>query len=537
MNRILILIASYVIFACSPSPKNEDIATNTLGTLQHYIPVSEAAKPAFEQGLLLLHSFEYEDARESFNKALSADSTEVMAYWGVAMSHYRALWGLVNIPEGRKIMEALAPDEEQRIAKTEAGLERELWKGIEILYGDGELKDRNEKYTEHMASTYEQYSENQEIAAFYALALMWSAAIDSDDEVYKLSAHVAQGILSENPNHPGAVHYVIHAYDNPDLSHLAIEAADKYATIAPDAAHALHMPSHIYLSRGMWNKVVESNEASYQASLNRMERKNLDDNARGYHSYQWLHYGYLQQGRFDEANELLNDMLQYTEITQSKSARSYLIKMQNMQVIESGTWSLKKKPMSIKTADIGIEKQAQEHFFKALMAYKNGDVNIIVNQIDSIEEKINTAELLVTSAGISMCSAGPARYAPNKYSILNARTMQQQMEAMHDLILEDDKAAEDHFKKAVEMESIARYSYGPPDVVFPSFEQYGYWLMDNERYKEAIDLFDKSMERAPQRALALKGKIASLKEIGKNEEASSLESELSKFWQPKASNI
>ena len=289
MNRFLLLFSAMVCLTMSCADRTEQQASSesTLGELQYILPVSDKARPEFDTGLLLLHSFEYDDAREAFEAAIRVDSTEIMAYWGVAMSYYKALWGLQNIPAGRETLARIADSKEARINAAEEGIERELWKGIEILYGAGELKERNEAYTEHMAKLYENYADSQEVAAFYALALMWSASIDADDEVYKMSANVAKGILKENPNHPGAVHYIIHAYDNPELAHLAINAANKYAEIAPDAAHALHMPSHIYLGRGMWNEVVSSNETSYQASVKRMERKGLTDKARGFHSYQW----------------------------------------------------------------------------------------------------------------------------------------------------------------------------------------------------------------------------------------------------------
>ena len=166
------------------------------------------------------------NARESFEKAIKADSTEIMGFWGVAMSHYKALWGLQNIPAGRATMARIADTKSARLEAASEGLERDLWQGIEILYGEGELAERNQKYTDHMAELHDEYEGSQEIAAFYALALMWSASIDADDEVYKMSANVAKGILEENPNHPGAVHYIIHAYDNPELAHLAIDAAN-----------------------------------------------------------------------------------------------------------------------------------------------------------------------------------------------------------------------------------------------------------------------------------------------------------------------
>ncbi|MEL7002108.1 MAG: hypothetical protein AAFN93_05140 [Bacteroidota bacterium] len=538
MNRTLTLITLLILIitSCSTPPKH-DTPESTLGELQYILPVSEKARTDFDKGLLLLHSFEYDDANEAFESAIRADSSEIMAYWGVAMSHYKALWGLQDLPAGRQLMARVADTKEQRLDRAEEGIERELWKGIEILYGEGELEERNKAYSDHMASLYEQYSESQEIAAFYALSLMWSASIDADDEVYKMSANVAKGILDENPNHPGAVHYIIHAYDNPELAHLAIDAANKYAQIAPDAAHALHMPSHIYLDRGMWNEMVASNEVSYQASVKRMERKGLDDKARGYHSYQWMHYGYLQQGRSEKAKELLVDMLTFTNNAKTAGARGYLIKMQVMQIVETGDWPLDQAPIYVKTDDIGIEAQAQQQFLKSLLAFKQESIDSIQQQIDTLQKKISNAELLVTSAGISMCSAGPTRYAPNKNSIASANIILNQMRAMAALTRGEDTEAEEYFKKAVAIEDASEYPVGPPDVPFPSFEQYGHWLLEKGRYEEALEQFDTSLKRTPLRAMALKGKMKALEKLGRTDQIDELKAELDKFWKPDASQV
>jgi len=283
--------------------------------------------------------------------------------------------------------------------------------------------------------------------------------------------------------------------------------------------------------------MVASNEMSYQASVNRMERKGLGDKARGYHSYQWMHYGYLQQGRYEKAKELLKDMLTFTSNAQTASARSYLIKMQVMQVIETGDWPLEENPMYVKTEDIGIEAQAQQHFFKSLKAFKNEKSVAIQPEIDSLQSKINTAELLVTSAGISMCSAGPTRYAPNKNSIANANIILNQMQVMAALANGDEAGAEQYFQKAVAIEDASEYPVGPPDVPYPSFEQYGYWLLEKGRYDDALEQFDTSLKRAPLRAMALTGKMKALEQLGRTDEIKELKAEMDKFWKPDAVRI
>ncbi len=306
-------------------------------------------------------------------------------------------------------------------------------------------------------------------------------------------------------------------------------AANKYAQIAPDATHALHMPSHIYLDRGMWNEMVASNEKSYQASVNRMERKGLDDNARGFHSFHWLHYGYLQQGRYEKAKELMADMLVYTPRAETSGARSYLIKMQNMHLIETGEWGLDQPPMTVKTADIGIVAQAQARFFESLRAFQRKDALAIKAQIDSMIPEINSAELLVTTEGTPMCSAGQTRYAPNKVSIANARTMLNQIRAMEALTRGDEPSSEGYFKLAVELENNSEYPVGPPAVPYPSFEQYGLWLLQKERFAEALDQFNNSLRRAPLRSKALQGKIEALTALKRPEEVKAVQIEMDKF--------
>lgn len=529
-NAAIIAIVLLITSCTSPHKKNTDSSV-TLGELQHGFPVSAQAQPDFEEGLFLLHSFEYDDARKAFSKAAEVDPNEMMAYWGMAMTHYKALWGLQNVDEGRKILELTGATKEERTKKTEEGIERDFWIGLELLFGDGELKERNQAFADHLASLHKTNPNHQEIAAFYALSLLWSAPRDGSQEQNINAAEIAQGILSENPNHPGALHYTIHAFDSPNLAIKGIEAANKYASTAPDAVHALHMPSHIYLNRGMWNEVATSNENSYGASVRKMERLGLGDAARGFHSYQWLHYAYLQQGRFDQATQLMKDMLSYTTNAQTSSARAYLVNMQNFQVTESGSWNLNDRPLVVAIDDLSIETIAQHHFFISLMASKDEDLSKINEQIEILEVKIAAAELLVTTEGIAMCSAGYTRYAPNKNTLLRAETMLNQMKAMSAIVQNKQDVTEVFLKKAVVLESELPLPQGPPDIPLPSYEQYAYWLLDQDRFEEAINMFDQGLTRTPLRAKALQGKILAYEAMGNMEKAKEIQSLLDVFWQ------
>ena len=507
--------------ACSaPTQTNPDDPTR-LGDLQHQFSISEAAQPYFDQGLLLLHSFEYDDARAQFKKAVAADPNEVMAHWGLAMTYYKALWGLQDVEAGRQVMAVLGEDESARLAKAENQLEKDFWKGVELLYGDGELKERNQAYVDHMEQVYAANPKNFEVAAFYSLGLMWAGY---DKQAYlKKSSAVAAGIVKENPTHPGALHYMIHANDDPEFAEVALNAADEYAKVAPDAAHALHMPSHIYVALGKWNEVVSSNDASYQASLKRMQTKGLSGRARGYHSMAWLHYGYLQQGNVEKATALLEEMIGYHQ--ESTSDLSYLIMMQNQQRIEAGVWPehLELQKISTTGKRMSLQSKAQMHFVTSLLAYDQEDAETIQSQVSSLATILEAAKLLVNDEGISLCSAGPTRYAPNKEGIEKTQVVIHQMEALAAMLKGNSEAVERHLKVATTIEAAAVYDSGPPFIAYPSFEQYGDWLLGVKRYEDALDQFNLALENRTKRTRALKGKIAALRALDREQEAKETE--------------
>jgi hypothetical protein len=279
------------------------------------------------------------------------------------------------------------------------------------------------------------------------------------------------------------------------------------------------MPSHIYLALGMWENVVASNEASYQASVNRLKRKGLGDASRGYHSYSWLHYGYLQQQRQNDAHRLLKNMVAYTKKSPTRQARSYWIAMINARLTDGGEWSQDIFPMVVSRLDLGLSSKAGHHFFQGHMAYLDGDTETISIQMDSLDNEIAAAELLVTSDGITLCSVGTTRYAPNRTDIQRATVIWHQLAAFKALTVDDLESAEKSMLEATSLEATTGYSFGPPDIPYPSFEQYGYWLLEHERPQEALVQFNTSLERMPKRTNALKGKLVALEAMGNKQSA------------------
>jgi hypothetical protein len=302
MKTYTFLLALCLLLSCSTPAKKEKQENN----LPFEVTGSVDALPHFDKGLLLLHNFEYDDAAEAFIKAQQTDSTFAMAYWGEAMTYNHPVWGDVDVEKARATLSKLGSTTEEREAKTKTDLEKDFIKAVSILYGEGSKPDRDKEYAAAMEKVYERYPGNHEAAAFYALSLLGakeSLTLWEDQNIK--GAEIAEAILKENPSHPGALHYLIHSDDHPAHAQKALAAADTYAKVASYAGHALHMPSHIYLALGMWDNVVSSNEVAWKASLDRQERKKLDNNHLSYHAHMWLQYGYLQQGRFDRAKELI----------------------------------------------------------------------------------------------------------------------------------------------------------------------------------------------------------------------------------------
>ena len=516
-----------IFLACSPDEPQTagaDVET-TLGELQHGFDLSEATKEKFEEGLLLLHNFEYDDALTAFEAATALDSTEVMTHWGEAMCNYKALWRLQNTEKGKEILARLGGTEESRLASITDPIKKDMWKIVEIMYGEGEFEERNKRIAGFLSILHKRNPNHQEIAAFYALSLIWATEeYGNGSPDLRLAASIADKVIEKNPLHPGALHYKIHALDGPTSAKDAHDTADAYAKVAADAAHALHMPSHIYLALGEWDGVINSNRASYDASVVRMKAKDLKDGARGYHSLAWLHYALLQQGRYKEAQQILDDMMGFVPNDPTKGARGYLLGMQNRQLVESGPDAIKTKLITdVKTDDIGILSQSNRSFLRAQIAFRNKKAQNIKEEIDWLKGKISTAAQQVEGDGLVMCAAGTSRYAPTDNSIKSAKVIMAQMKAMKALIEGKEDVFESQMKEAVALEQETNFPAGPPKIALPSFEQYGEWLISKGKHEKAIAQFDKALERMPRRSKSLKGKLLAFRQLDKKNEADMVE--------------
>ncbi len=465
------------------------------------------AQEAFLRGILLLHSFEYEDAREAFVEARTTDPDFAMAYWGEAMTHNHPIWHSVSVDRARKALEKLGPDLDARLSKAPTKREKDYLRAAEALfYGGGDKLARDLAFMEAMSRVASAYPDDLDAAAFYALSILGSAHDGRDFATYMRAAGVAEGVFAANPMHPGAAHYLIHSYDDAIHAPLGLRAAHVYAAIAPNAAHALHMPSHIFLAMGMWDSVVESNAASFAASDERMERKGLGINARSFHARQWQMYGLLQQGRYKDARQLLGAMAEdATTRGASNSAHRHLALMRAMYLVETNHWDSNVARMEIDTDKLRGSAAAANRYAMGRAALALGDDESASQQVKSMMELKGDDEKVI-------------------------RIMQHSLKAEL-LRLEGNRAAAiDLLEQAASLEGELPMAFGPPSPVKPSHELLGEFYLDAGMPAEAQQAFEMALARAPKRALSLVGLAKAAAMTGNHDKAAMARKTLRAVW-------
>src|SRR5271169_4982474 len=302
MKKTFLFVLLLPLSACSVRAQAvPGLGNATFPTSTH----SAAAQSDFLRGLLLLHLFEYSDAANSFVAAESADPGFAMAYWGEAMTFNHGVWDQVDVNAGHAALAKFGASPEERAGRIADPRERAFMSAVEILYsGNGEKRTRDAQYAAAMEQLAKAYPKDDEAQLFYALALLGASEGVRDVSAYLKAAEIAKTVFVKNPQHPGAGHYWIDGMDDPQHAAGALQAARALPKIAPDAGHALHMCSHIFMALGMWDDVVQANIAAISVGNRQATAEGKQTRHCGHYSY-WLEYGYLEQGRIAEAEKVL----------------------------------------------------------------------------------------------------------------------------------------------------------------------------------------------------------------------------------------
>lgn len=487
-----------------------------LGRVEFPTSGSPAAQAHFLRGLAALHSFWYEEALEAFRESTKADPEFMMGYWGEAMAQNHPLWSEQDLGAAQQVV-AKIKDTPQLSDR-----ERAYLIAVKLLYGNGEKHARDAAYSAAMEKIYRAYPDDLDAAAFYSLSLL--GLVERGDKGYRLQAQagaIALAVYEKNPNHPGAAHYIIHAFDDPDHAILALPAARRYADIAPEAHHARHMPSHIFLQLGMWPEAAASNESAWESSDNWMKRKKLPLSVRDYHSLHWLLYAYLQQGRYSKAEQLLKLMKQVmSESTYDNKLRPdyYENNYANMAaafIVETERWDLAPQLFPLTNTPNPSPPTP--------MSGGHAGHGSTPTTTDTVRYSGASRTLPSFIRSLSAVNRGTEADAVDGIRGLEVAALSAAMKKDYDKAI-------DLMKQATAQEEQSSPPSGPPSLIKPTHELLGEILLRAGRPADAAALFKVALLRQPNRARSLLGAARAAAQSGDQATAAAMYSKFLEQW-------
>ena len=521
-TRASLISIAFIISMLAPGVSAQQ---SQLGRVVFPTSGSEKAQVHFMRGLAALHSFWFEEAVDEFRESTKIDPEFVMGYWGEAMAYNHPLWAEQDTEAARKTLAKI-----KDTSKTTAR-ERAYVDAVRILYGEGDKLTRDKAYSEAMEKVYRDFPDDLEAACFYSLSLL--GTVRPGDKGFKrqsLAGAIAFDIYRKNPDHPGAAHFIIHSFDDPEHAILALPAARRYAEIAPEAHHARHMPAHIFLQLGMWPEAAASNESAWAVSDAWVKRKGLPLSARDYHSLHWLAYVYLQQGRYGKAEQML-------PMNRKDDVARYNDDLTAAFLVETERWDVAAKYFPSTAGAAGGEmaghaghnappatsppsanatrpprSQSLPSFIRGLAAAKTG----------SPEATRFIAEL--QAARKQILDKGDA------YAAKSAEIKELEVSAAAAAYKQNFTEAIDMMKRATGLEEEMSPPSGPPSLIKPSHELFGEILLSANRPKEAAVQFAIALQRQPNRARSLLGSARAAAKTGDTKAALAAYSRLMNQW-------
>ena len=474
------------------------------------------AQEPFLKGLLMLHSFEYTDARAAFQEAQEIDPNFAMAHWGEAMTHNHPVWMEQDREAALNALRDLGETAEARLDKAPTEREKHYLRTVHVLYGAGtddpEGKEaRDDAYEDAMAELAASYPDDLDAQALHALSILGTAHEGREFSTYMRAAGIVEEVFDKNPKHPGAAHYLIHAYDDPVHAPLGLRPARVYAEIAPSATHALHMPSHIFFALGQWTRGAASNVDSYEAAKAKSKEANTGLSGGGFHALQWLHYARLQQGRHADARSVLSTIQQHATASDVSTNYATFLRWSAplAYAVETEQWDqygALLDSMNVKPSALDARGAVTVHAGQGLAAAKQDNLSAARMQLKQARAALEDEEA----------------------DALRIQVLQ--LEGLIALKSGEPERAATHLEDAAELESERPLDFGPPFPIKPAHELYGEALLSLDRPEDALAQFNATLERYPDRALALKGKAAAAAQAGHSKVATAARSALAEQW-------
>jgi tetratricopeptide (TPR) repeat protein len=500
---IVLFVGAYSLLLPAAIAQHEHTASDPskLGRVSFPVSCAPSVQQQFSTAVAMLHSFWYEKAKETFSAVADKDPSCGMAYWGIAMTYYHPIW---QAPGPDDLKTGTASIEKAKLVGAKTQRERDYIAAVEAFYKDSDKVDHGTRalaYERAMEQVQARYPDDHEAAIFHALALDAIAPpADKTYEYQKKCGAILEPLFAEQPEHPGIAHYIIHCYDYPPLAERALNAARRYAEIAPDSPHALHMPSHIFTRLGLWQESIDSNLVSAASA----KKNNAPGNE--LHAKDYLIYAYLQGAQDREAKKALEapplgrpDDPQYMNWLYAMGTSPARYAVERHQWNEAAGLVV---PSNTFPGGRWAWTEANLHFARALGLARTGKT-----------EAARMEALKLASLRDTLTQIG------DKYWADQVEIQRESAEAWITLAEGKSEQALGQMRSAADHEDKTDKHNVTPGVILPAREMLGDMLLELKQSTEALVAFESTLRTAPNRFNSLSGAARAAKLSGDNQKA------------------
>jgi tetratricopeptide (TPR) repeat protein len=490
MTRLfqVLAVSAAVVASAVPVLVQSPLASEKLGKVHFETSCSESVTAEFDRAMALLHSFEFPAAISGFEQVLKGDSSCGIAAWGIAMS----VWGnpFSGLRAPRVIQDGQAAVDRAQTIGAKTSREREYIDAVSSLYRNADSSDqrtRTKAYEEAMERIYTKYPEDLEAAVFYALAVDQDALPTDKTFANQLkAAAILERLFTIEPDHPGVTHYLIHSYDVPPLAPRGLPYARRYADLAPDAPHALHMPAHTFTRVGLWQESIDTNVRSHDAAIKR------GDSGEALHAMDYMTYAYLQTAQDTAAKRVVDELTQIIA-KQPPAATGPGIAGGFPAVAIPARYALERNRWS---AAINLQaRPATQPYIEAMTHFARAMGGVHLERLDILKTELDQLAML----------RDKEIAAKDLYWTTQVEIQRQEVEAWMLWLQGGKNQALKTMAAAATLEDTTEKSAVTPGPLAPAHELLGDMLIDAKQPAEALKEYETALQKEPNRFRSVYG--------------------------------
>ena len=530
MKKILLLPVPFLLLTPSFAQQEQNPVDHIhgLGHVHMDTSCSPSVSADFDRALAMLHNFWFARALEAFKKVIQADPQCAMAYWGAAMTYNHPFW---DAPTREDESAAWAQVQKGRQTTKKTPREEMYLDAVAALYKDagaGSKSERDEAYKNAMKAVYEKYPDD-EVKLFYGLSILGTIKEGTPGfERQAVAAKLFEEVYAKKPEHPGALHYLIHVYDDPEHAVDGLKAARAYAKAAAAVPHAQHMPSHIFTRLGYWEESAAANENAWRTSEEDVKRAGESGEYRDFHSLNYLQYAYLQLGRYRDAKRVTDMIKAEYEALPNKKTALDTPELQARHVRGRTIYALPDR------VAYGYFDMLARYIVETGTWQEVPKIPLVAPSRDFVAMKLQLQAIAADAAGakaaanqIVALSNEPGQHPFVKQII----TMQaKEAEAIAARASGDIEGAMAMMNEAVAVEDSIYALSQPPYPIIPVHELYGTMLLEVKRPAEAMKHFTETLKRTPGRPKAIYGIARAAESLGDRQTAMKRYTEFLELW-------